>query len=251
MSPEVLLHLLPFAHGEASEPYVVLALVLAGVFASVLAGIYAARYVLQQDRWAHLAVGFSAGALLFLFFDLLKESASLGQGLVRSPLLMAGLLLAFALGALFIPALGRDPGAGRLAWLWALGIAAHGAGEGWIIGTEAASAELAPLGMASFLLHKGLEGFTIPVMAAWALPRRTRWGAAGAIAGVAALAGLAGLFVGSSQAPLLFFAAGAGAAGFVVLRLGALTGRPGLGQAAAMVLGLVAVYAAGVLHEIG
>ncbi|HEV8359796.1 MAG TPA: hypothetical protein VGR28_04990 [Candidatus Thermoplasmatota archaeon] len=228
-----------------------IALVGASVLAAVFAGLYAARFIQGNARLAALAGPFSAGALLFLFFDLVKETASLGQGLVRDPLLQLGLLAAFAGGALLLPAFAKgEAGSLRLAWLWALGIAAHGAGEGWIIGTEAGSASVtAPLGVASFVLHKVIEGFTIPVVAGAVLRGRDAWGISAMLAGVAVVGGLAGFASGSGLAPLVLFAAGGGAAAFAILRLGSLRSF-GLREAAVMVLGVVVVYLAGLLHEI-
>lgn len=249
MWPDVLLHLLPVAHSAAADPYLVLGLVFLGVLLAAIAGFLGAHQVLRRGTIAALAVGFSAGALLFLFFDLVKEAASLGQGLVAAPLLQLGLVAAFALGALALAWLGRGAAPLRLAWLWTLGIMAHGAGEGWIIGTEAASAEVAPLGMLSFLLHKGIEAFTVPVVAGLVLRTGQAAAMGVAIAAATLVAGLAGFLVGSGPAPLFLFAAGAGAAAFALLRLGSLA-RPTPLQTTAMVLGVVAVYGAGLLHEL-
>lgn len=251
MLPSVLAHLLPFAHGAASEPWIVLGLVFVGVAVTVLTGIAVANAGLNRPRIARWAAGLSAGVVLFLFVDLVKEAATLGQGLVNAPLLQLGLLGTFAAGALLLPFLAGEPlKPQRLAWLWAIGIAAHGAGEGWIIGTEASSVQLtSALGMLSFLLHKAIEGATIPVVAAATVRLRDAIGISVALAAVALVAGAAGLFLGTGLAPLILFAAGAGASTYAIALLvrGA---RVDVRWMLAVVIGVALVYGAGLLHEV-
>lgn len=250
MWPDALLHALPVAHGEESEPAITLALLAASVLASVLAGLWLARAA-QASRYATLATAFAAGALLFLFFDLLKEAAGLGQGLVARPVLQLGLVASFAAGALAIPLASRSGiDSKRVAAAWAVGIATHGAGEGWIVGTEASNVEIAaPAQAASFLLHKIAEGFTIPLVAGAVVAGRAAWAYAVALAALALGAGVAGFALGPGLAPLALFAAGAGASAYAILRLGS---RAPLDwrHAGAVALGVAFVYAAGVLHEI-
>ncbi len=150
-----------------SPPPEALALLAAGVLASALVGILAGDAALRRLPHSLLAA-FAVGALLFLLFDLLKESAGLGQGILGDRTLQLALVASFALGALFAPLLSGA----ALAWLWTAGIALHGAGEGWVLGSEGAAAEGArPAGAASFLLHKGIEAFTIPLLAGAAVRR--------------------------------------------------------------------------------
>lgn len=242
----VLLHGLLPSRGDFS-----IALLGVGVFAAVFVGALVAESVRTMGWAAPLLPPFVAGALVFLLHDLLKESASLGQGLVSNPLLQAGLLASFTLGVLFLPYLGGglEQPAG-LAWLWSLGIAAHGAGEGWIVGTEVGAPELlAPLGTASFLLHKGIEGATIPVVAGAALRPTPTAMMAFTIAAVAVVAAAGGHAFPHGQPALFLFAVGAGALTFAVVRTSSMfviTTRSGL----ALVVGLAAVYGAGLLHEL-
>ncbi|HVM44618.1 MAG TPA: hypothetical protein VM582_01685, partial [Candidatus Thermoplasmatota archaeon] len=80
-----------------------------------------------------------------------------------------------------------------------------------------------------------------------ALGRRT-WAHALAIAAACLAGGVLGLLADDGRPALLLFAAGAGAATLALLRLGdAARGRAG---AAGVFLGLLATYAAGVLHEL-
>lgn len=250
MSPDALAHGLPFRHGAEAEPWIAIGLVFAGVFAVVVTGLWLSRLAQASVANELLAAAFAAGALLFLFFDLLKESAGLGQGLIRNPLLQLLLVAAFAVGALAIALIHerrRDPLV--LAWLWLLGISAHGAGEGWIVGTEAATADItAPLQATSFLLHKAAEAFTIPLVAGVTLSNRTILAMAATMAVIALISSVGGLLLSAAIAPMVFFAVGAGAAGFAILRLGArfeLTFQ----HMSAAVLGVFFVYVAGVLHE--
>lgn len=251
MWPSLELHLLPFRHGADQEPYLVLALLVLGVAAALGAGLWIALALRRDRTWAGPATAFAAGALLFLLYDLLKESASLGQGLVARPDVQLALLAAFVLGVLAMPALGRGGEDARgLAAAWTLGLAAHSAGEGWIVGTEAGSPDvIAPLQVMSFLLHKGVEGFTVPLVSALSFRLRHAAAVVFAVAGAALVGALAGLWAGPGYGPVFLFAAGAGAAAYALLRLGSLHALT-LRQAAAFAAGVAFVYAAGVLHEL-
>lgn len=252
MWPETLLHGLPFRHGEGGDAAATLLLLGIGVAGAAAAGLWVARRLALEPPSFLASSAFSIGALLFLQFDLLKESASLGQGLLNTPQVPLGLVGAFVLAAIGIPVLTRNGSDGsRVAWWWALGISTHGAAEGWIVGTEATDvAPLgAPLGAVSFLLHKALEAFTIRFVAGDALPARFDVGFVGLLAGAAVGGGLLGLWWGPSLLVLVLFAAGAGASAYAVLRL-AQQVRPTTLSAAMVALGVVAVYAAGLLHEL-
>jgi zinc transporter ZupT len=249
MWPSILLHGLPFEHGTATDANLVLFLLAVGTFAAALAGLFIGRRVAATPSWHGFGTAFSAGALLFLFYDLVKEAAGLGQGVVGRPTFSLGLLVAFSAGLLAVAWLGRGRGA-RLspAWAWVLGLAAHGGGEGWIVGTEAAQgAALAPLGALSFLLHKGVEAFTLASLATTTIQAATKMAIA---LGLAVLAGaVGGLWLGAGYAPLVLFASGAGAMGYVVVRLGRSL-RLDMREAVALLGGIVFVFAAGLLHEI-
>lgn len=244
---ENLFHVLPVEHGAEAEAYVTIGLLGIGIFVSIGAGILVAGRVRRTNLAPH-APAFVVGALLFLFFDLMKEAASLGQPIVREPLTLVSLLAAFAVGVMFIPVLVEN-GKPLPAWAWATAIALHTAGEGWIVGTEATSTTIPVLGTLSFLLHKTLEGFTIPIVVGVTLGTNAVGRLSLLVAGVGVVTALLGQFSGPGFVPLLFFAAGAGA-----LAYGAtfLVPRPIASRASAVALfaGILAVYLAGILHEL-
>lgn len=198
--------------------------------------------------------GVAAGAVLFLLIDLVRQSA-IGVGLLR-PLTTLALVAAFSAGML-LPAwlprrLGRAPGgAAWPSFAWALGIGAHGAGEGFVVGTEAHTALFAlPLfGAASFVLHKGIEGATVRPLADAAASRRGLVAMTLAAASPAAAGALVGALLGPSLLGPLLFAVGAGAAAWAVLAL-AQRGHGAPRFFAAALAGALAVWGAGLLHEI-
>lgn len=250
MWPDALAHAVPFQHTASADPAIVVTLTALGVAASILAGILLTRALTTADMRSFAGAA-AFGALLFLFFDLVKETASLGQGLVQKPLYQAALLASFAFGLLLIPALSRGGDKSpHVFWLWALGIGAHGAGEAWIVGTEALTADItAPFQAASFLVHKVVEGFTIPLVAGIVATRQRSIGASALLALIALAAAAAGYVLGPGRAPLFLFAIGAGAASYALLRLA--TRFPhDTRHAAAAAIGLILVYVAGLLHEI-
>lgn len=248
MWPNALAHVLPLRHDAGADAVLTLALLALGVLATTLVGLYVSNRAQHEPRRVSMLAALSAGALVLLLFDLLKESASLGQGLLQRPLLMTMLLAAYAAGLLLIPTLGKGEPI-RVAWLWTLGIGLHGAAEGWIVGTEAGTSALAPTGVASFLLHKAIEAFTIPLVAFVTLTRRDLAGLPLVLALLALAGGVGGWLVGSGQAPLFLFAAGAGAATHALLRLARVI--PGdLRHALVVLAGLLLVFAAGLLHEL-
>ena len=247
-----LAHALPIEHGRDSEPVITIALLVAGVFAALLAGLLLARRAMQADaRAQHAAAALALGALLFLFFDLLKETASLGQGVVTRPLYQGGLLLAFAAGLVGLAWWGGAGGVAgpRLAWAWAIGIAAHGMGEGWIVGTEAYSTAFAePTQAASFLLHKLIEGFSILLVANTRLSTRATLAMAAVVSALALVGALAGFALGAGTAPAVLFAGGAGATALAIMLLSRRV-PPNVATAAWVAAGVVVIYAAGVLHQ--
>lgn len=248
MWPNALAHLLPIEHGAAGDAALTLGLLALGVFASTLVGV-----IVGNETTCRLPRGFltavSSGMLLFLLFDLFKESAGLGQGILANPLLLVGLLAAFAAGILLVPTIARNDTWSWLAWAWIGGIALHGMGEGYVLGTEAKSADISGVaGIASFLLHKGMEAFTVPILIGAGLGKKLTPLAALALAATTLLAAIAGTSLGSSTLPLFLFAAGAGAAAHVMLRL-ARDVPTDAKHAAYVLLGVLLVYGAGLLHE--
>lgn len=248
-------HALPFEHGESVEPAITLTLLAVGVMAAILAGLFGSRAIVRAGLGAReAATAFALGALLLLFFDLVKETSTLGQALTNRPLEQAWLVLAFVAGLVGLALATRNAnatarGAMLVAWAWTIGIALHGMGEAWIVGTEASNADItAPTQSASFLIHKAIEGGTILLVAGAILGARTMLAQAALVA-LAALAGaVGGLFAGASDAPNLLFAAGAGAAAWAIVLLARQTGATPR-NAAWAAAGVVAIYLAGLLHQ--
>lgn len=252
MWPDVLLHAIPVRHSAQSDPYLVMGLLTVGVVATILAGILIGTRLVRADTRTHRAASaLLAGALLFLLYDLLKQTASLGQGLTSRPLYQALLVLAFVGALVLLPAAAHGRTSGRtILWVWALGIGMHGAGEAWIVGTEALTADItAPPQAMSFLLHKTIEGASIPLVATLAPTRRTTLAVAAAIGLLALLAGAGGFILGAGRAPVVLFAVGAGAATSALLLLARKT--PWDARHASLVgAGVATVYLAGLLHEL-
>lgn len=246
MWPSVLAHAIPLEPGEGGHQNLVITLTTLGVLSATLIGLWIGN--LAQRRLALPAAAFAAGALLLLAHDLLKESATLGQGILQNPLLVGTLLLAFAGGMLLLPtAKPRD--ATRIAWLWTIGIALHTAGEGLVLGSEANTADLTGvLGIASFLLHKLLEAATIPLVANAALANRTTIATSGTLAAVALASTIMGATRSSGNLTLILFAAGAGATLYAILLL-ANRAPMTLRHTAYALAGFLTIYAAGLLHE--
>lgn len=227
----------------------------------VLLGLLWLPFLRDLDRrWVDFFLAFTVGLLVFLGVDALVESAELSTavpgafmgtglvllGLVGTPLLLEGV------GGLRRSA----PSAFRIALLVALAIGLHNLGEGLAIGGAYASGAVA-LGtflVVGFLIHNTTEGLAIVAPMA-RQPIRLR-----ALAGLGLLAGaptILGAWLGGFGAsPLwatLFLAIGAGAVAQVVLQLGRMF-RRGQGEgltsplnAAGVLLGLVVMYATGLL----
>lgn len=252
MWSNVLLHAIPIQHSAQSDPYLVMGLLTLGVVVTIFAGIVIGAWFVRADVRTHRAASaLFAGALLFLLYDLLKQTASLGQGLTSRPLYQALLILAFAGALVVLPAAARGHTSGRVVlWVWALGIGMHGAGEAWIVGTEALTADLtAPPQVISFLLHKTIEGVSIPLVATLAPARRITLAVAAALGGLVLIAGVGGFVLGAGRAPVVLFALGAGAATSGLLLLARKT--PWDARHASLVgAGVAAVYITGLLHEL-
>lgn len=248
MWPDSLAHVLPIEHGEGGDAALTIGLLTVGVVASAFAGALVGDRLSRKVRLSLLAA-LSAGMLLFLAYDLLKETASLGQGLLANPALMLGILASFSLGTLLLPSVAKKGGDTWLMWAWVFGIGLHSLGEGYTLGTEATTADLGnATGIASFLLHKGMEAFTIPILFGQSLGLRKASLAALGL-GAATMGGaLWGLAFGPTTAPLYFFAAGAGAVAIALVHLARGTG-PDQKHALAVLVGVLLVYAAGILHE--
>lgn len=231
---------------------------LAAVVLLVASGVPFAAGLWAAGRWrgsVAVAAGFSAGAILLLSFDLFRESG-IGAGLLR-PATTLLLVALFAAGAMLPALLSRrlawapPGGVGVPAFLWALGIGAHGLGEGYVVGTEAHTALFALpfFGALSFVLHKVVEGATVRPMHDLPPERKGVVSLALAAALPSALGALLGAALGPTRFANAAFALGAGAGLWALLFLA----RRGDGSprvVLAAVVGALVVYGAGLLHEI-
>ena len=248
MWPNALAHVLPVEHGEGGDAALTITLLTVGVLASALAGAVVGDLLSRRVKMSLLAA-LGAGILLFLVYDLLKETASLGQGLLSNPGLLIGIVASFAVGTMILPTLAREGRDVWLAWAWLLGIGLHSLGEGYTLGTEATTANLGSVtGIASFLLHKGMEAFTIPILLGAALGTKRAILAAVMLSWATLLGALMGLIIGPTILPLFFFAAGAGSVAIALVWL-ARKSEPDTRHALAFLMGVLVVYAAGLLHE--
>ncbi|MBI3003349.1 MAG: ZIP family metal transporter [candidate division NC10 bacterium] len=219
-----------------------------------------------ERRWRDLLVAMTAGILLFLGVDVMKEALAVAA---RIPSLFQGVALAaigLTLGILGLAAIGRAAGAdaeglqheaGRraLAYLVALGIGLHNMGEGLAIGTAYVRGEMAlgALLVVGFTLHNATEGFGIvaPISRDRTALRHLLW--MGALAGVPTVAGtLLGGFTYFDPLAVLFFALGGGAIFYVIGLLARLlqrgfAGTGALSQAAGVAAGLLLMYGTGLL----
>lgn len=249
MWPDLLAHVLPIEHGAGGDVTLTLGFLTLGVLLSTFFGAFAGDLLSRRVRISLLAA-LSVGMLLFLVYDLLKETASLGQGLLSNPMLIVGILASFAVGIFIIPVLAREGRDTWIIWAWTIGISLHSLGEGYTLGTEATSADLGnAAGIASFLLHKGMEAFTVPILFGAALGRGKTVLVAVGLTSATLVGALLGLAFGATTLPMLLFAAGAGAVTLALVRLAAVT-RPDTRHALAVLVGVLLVYAAGLLHEI-
>lgn len=214
-----------------------------------------------HERWVDFFLAFTVGLLVFLGVDALAESAELSTA-VPGAFMGTGLVLLGLVGTpLVLEGVGGlrrsgEPSAFRVALLVALAIGLHNLGEGLAIGGAYASGAVA-LGtflVVGFLIHNTTEGLAIVAPMARE-PVRLR-----ALAGLGLLAGaptILGAWLGGfGTSPLwatLFLAIGAGAVAQVVFQLVRMFRRdPDRGltsplNAAGVLLGLVVMYATGLL----
>lgn len=231
---------------------------LAALVLLVASGVPFAAGLWAAGRWRGsptVVAGLASGVVFLLSVDLFKESG-VGAGLLRpstTALLLAAFGVGVALPALLARRVGRAPpgGAGVPAFLWALGVGAHGVGEGYVVGTEAHTALFALpfFGALSFLLHKILEGASVRPLQDAPPSRRGLLALTAAAAVPAACGALLGAALGPTRFANVAFALGAGAGLWALLAIA----RRGDGSPrfyVAALVGAVLVYGAGLLHEI-
>jgi ZIP family zinc transporter len=213
-------------------------------------------------RWLDFFLSLTIGLLVFLGVDALAESLETAER-VPGAFQGLGLVLLGVVGTpLVIAALGKwkERKGSRsplyVATLIALGIGLHNLGEGLVIGAAYTSGEIA-LGtflVLGFLLHNTTEGLGIVAPIAHQRPSLGQLLLLGALAGVPTVLGAwIGGFTYSPVLTTLFFAIGVGAIAQVVYELWLLFARraeAGLAaplNAAGLVLGLLIMYATGLL----
>ena len=228
----------------------------------------------MDARWMRFILAFTVGLLTFLGIDALLEGTELaGEG--AQALGGAGLVWLGAVGAYLVLAgvdawlgerRGRASAAGgeaalgeRAAFLVALGIGLHNLGEGLAIGSAYAVGSLA-LGAAlvvGFALHNTTEGLAIvaPVARSGRVRARTLV-LLGLLAGAPAILGA---WIGASafnpSLAALMFGIGAGAIAQVIVQIARqMRGTEGRGLtpgvAGGLVLGLLVMYATGLLVSV-
>ncbi|HWP36475.1 MAG TPA: hypothetical protein VNL18_02870 [Gemmatimonadales bacterium] len=216
-----------------------------------------------ERRWFHFALALTAGLLVFLGADALREafeSADLVAGAFQGD----ALVVLGALGALLglqvasQRRLGSEGEAGRraVAYLIALGIGLHNLGEGLAIGAAYSLGE-ATLGaflIIGFMLHNATEGLGIVAPLAQDRPPLGTLASLGALAGIPTVAGawLGGLAYSPLYATL-FLSIGVGAIAQVVIALYRMVARETGGTvwtpytAGGVVAGLLVMYGTGLM----
>jgi len=211
-------------------------------------------------RWRSLLLSFSTGILLFLFADVLGESAELAEASWAGPALLAvGLVLGLVGPALAFhhrhgedavqspsgshSTKGSDP---RLsaAYMIALGIGLHNFGEGLALGAAYVAGEFALTTalVIGFALHNGTEGLGIAGPVA-DMPIRLREPLMlGFVAGFPTVLGsVVGSLAYSDVLGVVFFAAAGGALLFVSVELLKLSSSP-RSTFAGIALGILLMY---------
>lgn len=214
-----------------------------------------------ERRWVDFFLAFTVGLLVFLGVDALVESAELSTA-VPSAFMGTGLVLLGLVGTpLVLEGVGglrrsAAPSGFHIALLVALAIGLHNLGEGLAIGGAYASGAVA-LGtflVVGFLIHNTTEGLAIVAPMARESIRLRALAGLGLLAGAPTILGAwLGGFGASPLWATLFLAIGAGAVAQVLLQLGRMF-RRGTGEgltsplnAAGVLLGLVVMYATGLL----
>lgn len=203
--------------------------------APLILGFVPAFLMGRPKSWIQFSAGVALGFLSLFFTELIDDSGFLGVSsglpLTRDQIVLATL---FVLGFLFLLILsvkgplvksdGSRFSAVLLVYLVAMGMGFHSFGEGMIVGNSFASQvpiwELSSIFQGlSFSIHKFLEGFTIALF----FEPQPRLKTALICTVLTSLPFLAGVPLGLSTYPNifanLFFAAGAGAVIFMIIKL--------------------------------
>lgn len=216
-----------------------------------------------ERRWMHFALALTAGLLLFLGADALREGFEAGEtvaGAFQGTLVVVvgavGTLLLLQMVSRAKVTAGGEQGRRAVAYLIALGIGLHNLGEGLAIGAAYALGE-ATLGaflIVGFMLHNTTEGLGIVAPIARDAPRLQTLAALGALAGLPTVLGA--WIGGLAYSPLyatLFLSVGAGAIAQVIFALYRLVAKELEGgiwtpyTAGGVVAGMLVMYGTGLL----
>jgi zinc transporter ZupT len=214
-----------------------------------------------ERRWMHFALALTAGLLVFLGADALKEGLEAAEsvaGAFQGTLVVVvgalGTLLLLQVASRARVGAGGEQGRRALAYLIALGIGLHNLGEGLAIGAAYAlgQATLGAFLMIGFMLHNTTEGLGIVAPIARDRPRLKTLVALGLLAGGPTVLGawLGGL-VYSPLYATLFLSVGAGAITQVIIALYRVVSREVEGSiwtpytAGGMVAGMLVMYGTG------
>ncbi len=216
-----------------------------------------------ERRWMHFALALTAGLLVFLGAEALREGLEAAEnvaGAFQGTLVVVvgalSTLLLLQLASRAKVSAGGEQGRRAMAYLIALGIGLHNLGEGLAIGAaySLGQAALGAFLIIGFMLHNTTEGLGIVAPIAKDAPRLKTLAALGALAGGPTVLGA--WIGGLGYSPLyatLFLSVGAGAIAQVVIVLYRVVAREQEGSiwtpytAGGVVAGMVVMYGTGLL----
>ena len=212
----------------------------------------------SRQPWNKFATGVALGFMVVFFNDLIDDSGGLGEslGLSFSPTQVAlAALFVLGFGVFTMLSVRRPRSLHSIVYLIAAAIGLHAFGEGIIIGSnfvgqleiEALSTIFQGL---SFALHKFLEGFKISIFFAPKFKSKMLLYSV-MLAGFPLLLGIPlGIIAYPAIVANLLFAAGAGAAVFIIMRIAFMIGesKPNMTTVVGFLIGFVIVYLAALIH---
>ena len=290
----ILLHILP-GNGDGilglgniiitDQLYVFLLSFLASIPA-IYAGLFLLKLIKPLTESIALTraivASISIGILFASFYDLTKETAGIGTGVLKSLIDVFSIIVFSAVLLSFIALhsyTNKTSGANNttnndvdnptiitstsktiplvLIYAWAiLGVGSHSIGEGIIMGYDfsTGATSLSTAQISSFILHKIGEGFTIGVLVTYGLFKNRHLLPMGAFAGVPTIVGaVMGFALFSPTLATYFFASAAGATIFIITRFVYLTTTTSSRYSNGMLVGILAgflfMYFSGVLHQ--
>lgn len=244
---------------QLTDPLFVVLLTLGAALVPVYIGVGLVQAVDHWPRRQGWLLGSAGGILFASFFDLLKETAGLSTGTLRSANDVAN-IVAFSVALIVLLAFqqygarqGWIANGALLLYLWAIiGVGLHSLGEGVVIGYSFVTG-VTTLSVAqglSFALHKLGEGFTIGVVAALGAVRSRHLAVSALAGGVpATLGAVLGLGALGGTAVTIAFAASVGATVYVLARLLMREGTSREQTILGVLVGFLYMYFAGVLHQ--